>query len=494
MFTIIIAAKLLILMALLNGQCGVAFVVRNFPTSVMTSRLKSSVTNETIDTRPYNARAQKSRTARRMNHGFRYLYRHFPPTKNMTALEYLKDQGYTSEEVIFMQEQFPPLLELNVRRHLHPKMRFLKETMFQKQDLQKHIRSLIPPQYFGARLEKTVAPRHAFLVHHNLPHGSYLFSTRTTNGSNETMWQEFLMACRNPRNFASLCERWSSDSTLTFSSKQVEAFDVLFGRGLMAAARNESCDGWPSEHLPNITSSDMIPLLIQHGANSQECDHRGVSLLHWAAGCGNLQGLKALIHHSVNNNHTQDNDVVFLETERDGATLLHWAAAGSTARHFGVGGHIEVCQYLLSLCKKMSFINAQTKDGNSALMWAAWSGSLEVVKLLIRNRADSNVVNRNGCTVAHWAASGGNLPVCEYLKNIVGVDFQAPNHGGNTPLTHAVAFSRANIVEWFQQTYETEEDSTAMSLAMDFVEWTNGEDEKRQEVFDLLQQMMSSSK
>eukprot|EP00547_Thalassionema_nitzschioides_P015070 CAMPEP_0194239594 /NCGR_PEP_ID=MMETSP0158-20130606/6002_1 /TAXON_ID=33649 /ORGANISM="Thalassionema nitzschioides, Strain L26-B" /LENGTH=470 /DNA_ID=CAMNT_0038974097 /DNA_START=25 /DNA_END=1433 /DNA_ORIENTATION=+ len=469
----IIVLELVLWMTLLYRQNAVAFVVRSRRPQIMASCLKASITNETIDTRPYASRATKARAARRMNQNYRYLYRHIPPPNNITALEYLIQQGYTLEEVTLMEEQFPPLLQLDVRRHLHPKMRFLKETMFQQKHLPKNVRSVIPPQYFGARLEKTIAPRHAFLVHHQLPHGSHLFTT-TTNNSNQTMWQEFFIACRNPRNFASLCQRWSSDNTTIFSSKYVEAFALLFGRGLMAAARNESSDGWALEYLQNITSSDMVPLLIQHGANQYELDNGGVSLLHWAAGCGNLQGLKALMRDYVVTNNTEHNNVVFLETERDGSTLLHWAASGATAGHFGVGGHVEICQYMLSKCTNSptSLINAQTKDGNSPLMWAAWSGSLDVVKLLIRNRADSKVVNRNGCTVAHWAASGGNLAVCEYLKNVVGVDFQTPNHGGNTPLTHAVAFGRPNIVKWLQQSYRNNEDSTAMSLAMDFVEWT----------------------
>lgn len=52
-------------------------------------------------------------------------------------------------------------------------------------------------------------------------------------------------------------------------------------------------------------------------------------------------------------------------------------------------------------------VNSQTKDGNTVLMWAAWSRSLDIVKFLVRNRADATTTNRNGCSVAHWASSGG---------------------------------------------------------------------------------------
>jgi ankyrin repeat protein len=38
--------------------------------------------------------------------------------------------------------------------------------------------------------------------------------------------------------------------------------------------------------------------------------------------------------------------------------------------------------------------------------------------------------------------------VCQYLNDIMGVDFTVPNHGGNTPLSHAEAFGRSEVVEW----------------------------------------------
>jgi ankyrin repeat protein len=54
-----------------------------------------------------------------------------------------------------------------------------------------------------------------------------------------------------------------------------------------------------------------------------------------------------------------------------------------------------------------TLVNSQTKDGNTVLMWGAWSRSLDVVKFLVRNRAVATITNRNGCSVAHWASSGG---------------------------------------------------------------------------------------
>mmetsp|Transcript_701 Transcript_701/g.1467 ORF Transcript_701/g.1467 Transcript_701/m.1467 type:complete len:578 (+) Transcript_701:127-1860(+) len=483
----------------------------------------SSTAEATIDDRrPHEQRTTGPRAARRMNHAFRYLYRttsHL--VENMTALEYLS-QFYSEAEVMEMNRTFPPLLDLNVSRHVHPKIRFLQETILSCQnEIPSEASSYnvadgisitnlsnyeIPAQYFGARLEKTIAPSHAFLVYMDLPHGLPLLDKKDDigNGSRRrgkgtaTRWHDFLISCRRTKQFCALCNEWRREHEQTLetgqesrdqiTSKQIEAFCFIFGRGLMAAARGElvqSSNPWPLEHI-NITSKEVLQLLIQHGANPLEKDIRGTTLLHWAAGTGNLEAFDTLLPYFP--------DKLFEKTERDGATPLHWACAGASSGEFGTGGHFHLCQHVLSECDRLKstsmeakeaapttkeLVNQQTKDGNSPLMWAAWSGSLDTVKLMVRYRAKWDLCNRNGCTVAHWAASGGNLEVCKYLGEVVGVNFFVPNYGGNTPLTHAVAFGRVDVVEWLRQHAEDVakkddgNDLLAKQLAADFATWSD---------------------
>ena len=179
----------------------------------------------------------------------------------------------------------------------------------------------------------------------------------------------------------------------------------------------------------------------------------------------------------------------------------HFVGAGP--KEFGIGGHLSVCTYLLSLCRatpslpqiisERKLINSQTLDGNSVLMWAAWSQSLDIVKLLIRSRSGAkNTANRNGCTVAHWAASGGNLSVCQYLHQMAGVDFTTENYAGNTPLSHAVAYGRVDVVRWLREDMGVEDNGgTAEGLATDFINWadmglvSSSDHTERQKVYDL---------
>lgn len=142
-----------------------------------------------IDERPHEQRVKRPRKARRMNHSFMHLYRHdsslfddqkiAPSSKSMTcARTYLREYGgFRDDDIDKMSKYFPPLLDLDVKRHLRPKLRFIKHSLQEKYDptqrlphenhpqtLSKEAKS-IPPQYFGSRMEKVIAPRHAFLMY-----------------------------------------------------------------------------------------------------------------------------------------------------------------------------------------------------------------------------------------------------------------------------------------------------------------------------------------
>ena len=477
------------------------------------------------------------------------------------ASDYMrKAGGYTANDISQFETDFPPLLTLDVERHLKPKMRFLKYTLGGVDSVNvrgkveygavlNDLGRAVPPQYYGARLERTVAPRHAFLVAANLPHGPRLLEDDCK------LFKEFLSA-RKSKQFATLCNQWKEmygnvdecqqqqqrnhqlltadfydmntdhdnrntiqlhNQQTMYTAAQVDAFEAVFQRGIMAAARDEL--QYRGETLEFIDAGHLVKLLVQHGANPCEVDIRGVSLLHWAAGAGNKSAVLAL-----SSAFGGMDAVIRVRSQRDGATILHWAAAGAVPKHFGTGGHIGLCTWFLEVAKAhvsasttasgiggggaldgMDFfldeddsiftlddvVNAVTFDGNSVLMWAAWSGSFDIVKLILENGADISLQNENGCSVAHWAASGGHLEICKFLADEACVDFDVVNIAGNSPLSHAVAFGRSEVVVWLQDYIGGNgDDGRAGVLAKMFVDWSEGQDEKRKEILDMFPDFM----
>lgn len=499
------------------------------PTPSRPSYINGSFKDD-VDNRPHEQRVTGPRKARRLNHSFQHLYRHDGKQFDDRCLAsgslvltkpevYLKEYGgFTSDEIEELSRNFPPLLELDVKRHIVPKMRFLKYTLMgryadedggNKQNILSDLAKKVPPQFYGARLERTVAPMHAFLIHAELPHGQDLLQ------DDAKLMKEFLISCRHTKSFCAMCNTWrrryghtyrdkdyaalckleddntvhdeaNSINALEITPAAVKSFNAIFQRGLMSASRNNMDP--TNQHAKNIQirPDQVIHLLIRSGSNPLERDVRDISLLHWAAGSGNLLALKELIRSFPGGFE----EAIKIEAKRDGASILHWAAAGADAKDFGSGGHLHVCNFLMDHCgsdtkKRKAMVNALTKDGNSVLMWAAWSGSFDIVKLLVRQRADSLVQNRNGCTVAHWAASGGSLDVCKYLHDTIGLDFSPENYAGNTPLSHAVAYGRTEIIKWLRDELSVKDlDEKAFKLALDFTMWED-ESSERKKVFNL---------
>ena len=70
------------------------------------------------------------------------------------------------------------------------------------------------------------------------------------------------------------------------------------------------------------------------------------------------------------------------------------------------------------------------------------------MRTLLAAGADAHVANDRGCTCAHWAAAGGDTATLAYLRDVCRVDLQTPNAAGHTPLEHACAYKRTDIVSW----------------------------------------------
>jgi serine/threonine-protein phosphatase 6 regulatory ankyrin repeat subunit B len=61
-------------------------------------------------------------------------------------------------------------------------------------------------------------------------------------------------------------------------------------------------------------------------------------------------------------------------------------------------------------------VNAQTKEGYTALMMASVMGHTEIAKLLIEEGADVNAQTKDGWTALMRASSEGKIEVAELLR------------------------------------------------------------------------------
>ena len=155
-------------------------------------------------------------------------------------------------------------------------------------------------------------------------------------------------------------------------------------------------------------------LLTAHAdVNASEAD--GATALMWAAQLDDLEVADLLIRAGANVSAANDN----------GATALGLACANASAR------------MVEKLLKAGANPNAALVSGETALMTAAATGNLDVVKLLLAYKTDVNAKEtREGQTALMWALAEKHPEAARALIEN-GADVHARSKGGYTPLLFA---------------------------------------------------------
>ena len=101
------------------------------------------------------------------------------------------------------------------------------------------------------------------------------------------------------------------------------------------------------------------------------------------------------------------------------------------------------------LINRVADVNATDRDGNTAMIWAAWKGHVETVKLLLDKGADVNAVNIAGYTALILAANYGHTETVKLLLDS-GANVNIVNRIGNTALILAERNGHTETVKLLQ--------------------------------------------
>ncbi|XP_055375546.1 ankyrin repeat domain-containing protein 39 [Condylostylus longicornis] len=105
-----------------------------------------------------------------------------------------------------------------------------------------------------------------------------------------------------------------------------------------------------------------------------------------------------------------------------GYTALHYAARNNNE---------EICKMLI--VEGQANVNAVTKGGVTPLHRASMMGHLNIVKLLIQNKADLLIQDEDGQTALHRASQNNHLEICEYLQKNCADLIKIKDKKGNVP-------------------------------------------------------------
>jgi ankyrin repeat protein len=158
-----------------------------------------------------------------------------------------------------------------------------------------------------------------------------------------------------------------------------ESVNLLLERGANPSLRD--MDG---KSAANLAASNGHDEIVQTLANTQQVAQDDlIESFHRAAYNGNVPVLKTILTQGVGVNCRLEN----------GKTALNWAAGNS---------QVDAVRFLLS---KKARVDIADSQGQTPLAWAAHADCAEVVALLLDRFADSQSVDQLGKTPLHWAKS-----------------------------------------------------------------------------------------
>ena len=201
---------------------------------------------------------------------------------------------------------------------------------------------------------------------------------------------------------------------------------------------------------------NAFEMLIQNGADPSLKDVFHNNLLHFAAQGGDMSIINKLLsfgldvdsrslpgemHAAADDRQSAFETLIqngadpFLK-DNDGSSLLHHAANG---------GNTSIIDKLLSL--GLDVDSRSSYSSSTPLMYAAEWPQQRAFQMLIQNGADPFLKDKDGSSLLHCAAQGGNISIINELLSL-GLQIDSKDLSGKTPSTIATEFKNFEAVKF----------------------------------------------
>ncbi|KAI9043104.1 ankyrin repeat domain-containing protein [Aspergillus affinis] len=192
----------------------------------------------------------------------------------------------------------------------------------------------------------------------------------------------------------------------------------LPGRSRGWPSRNALCNAIIRQH------TDLVELLLAHGASPHHGWRGKVTPLMMAAKYGNIESMRMLIERGADA-HAKDG----LQQ-----TALYYAAAR---------GGVEFIRFLL---EQGAEVNVAGENGKTPFLLAAGAGDLASMEVLLDHGVDIAAIDASGRNALCAAAKSGQVPCVQSLLDR-GAECQLSTDMGRTALFDAVHYGQAEVAQ-----------------------------------------------
>ncbi|EAY18970.1 hypothetical protein TVAG_147150 [Trichomonas vaginalis G3] len=201
---------------------------------------------------------------------------------------------------------------------------------------------------------------------------------------------------------------------------------------------NATCNGYSALHFAvGYNTTEILQLLISHGANINVKNEYGDSPLHFAVKSNSKKKVEFLILHGADVN----------ATNQEGQTPLHCAVC--VINSF-VYIKVKFKNNFKTIIELLIFhgadVNAKDEDGMTALHYTVLNNYAEITRLLVSNGADINAKNRIGKPPLQLAVIKNRQEIANFLISN-GADINTKDKFETTALYDAIYKGNKEMVE-----------------------------------------------
>jgi ankyrin repeat protein len=220
---------------------------------------------------------------------------------------------------------------------------------------------------------------------------------------------------------------------------------------------------YPIHEAANGGHLDVVELLLDAGAALRVYDSFGDSPPHFAcsASTSNMQLIKRLLEiepDSINRTGRDKMTPLHAACEQEavpavelllthGATLDATDGDGWNGLHYAcASGNVQLVELLLR--KMTPYLNVTSCIGEAPIHGAAMAGHAAIVEMILKEKPDVRIADRNGRTALHKAAHKGHLEVVKLLVQYDPSTLTIEDDFGDTSLADARSGGHEDIVSY----------------------------------------------